>query len=380
MPHLQDRTMTRLFIFSFNAFSHSDGENYVFVKFMDMGIEGEFHINSKDLESLLQKKSGDGNQGRFTLSKDNIERIKRYISANFQIAPSGGNRYNIHFLQAKMLGAEGSFLVIPFRAPADSKIPRVLDIRNTMFHSLNPTHRGLLLVQYDELTDTDFGPERTSLVFGPHNSQQTLDLDNVPGLISKSGMIYQGMLHIWAGIDHILFLLALILPIVLVRKNQKFVPAESFYSAFKTLLAIVTVFTVAHSVTLLLAALELIKVDSKLVESVIALSIILAALNNIYRLVTRGALWIILFLGLFHGLGFASVMANLPFRMQDLLGMVIGFNIGVELGQIVIVTLIFPLLYLMRDKAFYQPVLLKGGSWALVAIATYWMVQRIIGT
>ena len=348
--------MMRLFtflitlLFSCNAFSHSDGEDYIFIKVMNTEIKGEFQINSKDLENLLQQEPGDGNEARFMLFKENIDKIKQYISDNFKIAPSGGSEYGIQFLEPKMLGKEGSFLVMPFRAPVDSNVSRVLDIQHTMFHSSDPTHRGLLLVQYDEHTDTNFGRERTSLVFGPHNPQQTLDLNNVPGLISKSGMIYQGMLHIWAGIDHILFLLALILPTVLMRKDQLLLPVESFSNSFKKLLGIVTVFTIAHSITLLLASLDIISVNSKMVESVIALSIVLAALNNIYSFVTRGALWIVLFLGLFHGMGFASVMANLPFRMQDLLQMVIRFNIGVELGQIVIVAFIFPLLYLLRDK------------------------------
>ena len=377
--------MIRLFafliplLFSFSAFSHADGEDYVFFKFLTTEIKGEFQINSKDLENLLQQQPGDDDPSRLTLFKGNIDRIQQYITDNFKIAPSGGSEYSIQFLEPKMLGKEGGFLVIPFRVPVGSSVPRVLDIQHTMFHSTNPRHRGLLLVQYDAYTDTNFGPERTSLVFGPHNPQQTLDLDNVPGLISQSGMIYQGMLHIWAGIDHILFLLALILPTVLMREKERLVPVETFSSSFKKLLVIITVFTIAHSVTLLLASLDLVTVSSRMVEPVIALSIALAALNNIYNFVTRGALWIVLFLGLFHGLGFASVMANLPFRMEDLLQMVIRFNIGVELGQIVIVAVIFPLLYMMRDKALYQPAILRGGSWVLVAVSLYWMFERITG-
>ena len=366
-------------VLSCGAHAHSDGEDYVFIKFLETEIEGEFQFNSSDLEKLLGQSAEDEDQSRLALFIENIDKIEKYISDNFQISPLGGSNYKIQFLEPKMLGTEGSFFVLPFKAPTGNSPPRKLDIRHSMFHPSNPTHRGLLLVQFDQHSNTNFGKERTSLVFGPRNSEQILDLDNVPGLISSSGMIYQGMLHIWVGIDHILFLLALILPTVLLGRSRQFAPVESFYDSFKNLLGIITVFTVSHSITLFLASLEIITFNSTLVESIIALSIILAALNNIFSIVNRGTLWIVLALGLFHGMGFASVMANLPFRMQDLLGMVIRFNIGVELGQLVIVAVVFPFLYLMRKKAFYRPIIVKCGSWILVAIATYWMIERITG-
>lgn len=135
----------------------------------------------------------------------------------------------------------------------------------------------------------------------------------------------------------------------------------------------------AHSVTLLLAALDIVQLGSRFVESMIALSIVLVALNNITKTVREGSLFVILFLGLFHGLGFATVMGHLPFRINDLLKMVIRFNIGVELGQIVIVSLLFPLLFLIRRSSLYVPVVLHGGSAVLIAIAGYWFVQRALG-
>ena len=182
------------------------------------------------------------------------------------------------------------------------------------------------------------------MVFGPTNSEQTLDLTSVPGLISPMGMIKQGVLHIWIGIDHILFLIALILPTVLYREDGSWKPVQSFRRAFFNLLKIITVFTFAHSVTLLLAAMGLLSVPSRFVESMIALSIVLVAGNNVTGKVRDGSLWVILFLGLFHGLGFASVMGHLPFRMGDLLKSVVCFNVGVELGQVVIVIIVFPIL------------------------------------
>jgi hypothetical protein len=189
-------------------------------------------------------------------------------------------------------------------------------------------------------------------------------------------MIPQGVLHIWIGIDHILFLVALMLTTVVVWRDGDWQPVDRFGQAMWRLLKIVTVFTLAHSITLLLAALDIISLPSRLVESVIALSIVLVALNNIFPRVREGGLWIILVLGLFHGLGFASVMGHLPFRMVDLLGVVIGFNAGVEIGQIAIVAVLFPILYLLRRSRLYEPVVLKGVSAVLIVVAGWWLLER----
>ena len=128
-----------------------------------------------------------------------------------------------------------------------------------------------------------------------------------------------------------------------------------------------------------LAALDFVVLPSRLVESVIALSIILVALNNIFGKVQEGSLWVILGLGLFHGLGFASVMGHLPFRMVDLVGVVLGFNLGVEIGQVAIVAVVFALLFWLRKSTIYQPFVLRGVSVVLILIAGWWFVERAFG-
>ena len=123
------------------------------------------------------------------------------------------------------------------------------------------------------------------------------------------------------------------LPTVLVMSGDSWGPVAGFPRALWNLLKIVTIFTIAHSLTLLLAALGILDVPSRLVESVIALSIILVALNNITgKSARQGRCWRSSGSGLFHGLGFATVMGHLPFRTVYLLRSVLGFNIGVELG------------------------------------------------
>ena len=273
---------------------------------------------------------------------------------------------------------QGTFAVYRFRIES-GPLPDLLRIRHSMFYEADKLHRGLVMVEYNAKTNTEYPGEYTALIFTPTNGEQDLNLTDVPSIMTPRDMVAQGVRHIWIGIDHILFLLALMLPTVLVLKKDEWAPVEQFPSALWNLLKIITVFTVAHSVTLLLAALDFISVPARLVESIIALSIILVGLNNIFGKVREGTLLIILGLGMFHGLGFASVMGHLPFRMVDLLRVVIGFNIGVELGQVAIVVVLFPALFFFRRSRFYQPVVLKGVSAVLILISTGWFVQRAFG-
>ena len=123
--------------------------------------------------------------------------------------------------------------------------------------------------------------------------------------------IHQGAHHIWIGYDHILFLVTLLLPAVLNRMKNKWLPVDDLAGAFWGIAKVVTAFTLAHSVTLSVAAFGIVELPSRLTESAIAASVMVAAINNIYPVITR-RLWVVAFVfGLIHGFGFASVLTEL---------------------------------------------------------------------
>ena len=139
----------------------------------------------------------------------------------------------------------------------------------------------------------------------------------------------------------------------------------------------VTAFTLAHSITLSLAALGVISLPSRLVESVIAASVVLAALNNL-RGTIEGKRWIMAFgFGLIHGFGFASVLADLGLPQNALVLALVGFNVGVELGQLAIVAAFLPVAFLLRRTWFYRVGVLTGGSILVAVVASWWLVQRL---
>ena len=118
------------------------------------------------------------------------------------------------------------------------------------------------------------------------------------------------------------------------------------------MLWVVTAFTLAHSITLTLAALRLVELPSRLVESAIAASVVLAAVNNLVPVVERRR-WMVAFaFGLIHGFGFASVLAELGLPQETLVLSLLGFNLGVELGQLAIVAVFLPTAYALRNTRF----------------------------
>ncbi|MEL6109850.1 MAG: HupE/UreJ family protein [Planctomycetota bacterium] len=375
-----------LFIFggSTSVLAHSVGESYVWLNVEDDRFSGRVEINLDDIREKLgidvpKAASGDSDERQSVLAA-NEARILEYIDEHFHIL-DGDQRVAVEYTPwpiRDLTAEEGNYARYGYTTAAGT-VPDRITIRNSLFCEGDPLHRSLVCIEKNDKSGQEFEGEFVAMVFGSHNPVQELDLTNIESLLRPRDFVWQGVLHIWIGTDHILFIVALLLPAVLVRKDGEWQPVPNFRQAFFSILKIVTVFTIAHSITLSMAALGLIDLESRLVESVIALSIILVAANTI-RPRFNDKTWLIIFgFGLFHGMGFASVMSDLPFRMVHLVKVLIGFNVGVELGQLAIVAVVFPIIYLLRTLRFYQPAVLVGGSSVIGLIACIWFIERACG-
>ncbi|MEM8933932.1 MAG: HupE/UreJ family protein, partial [Acidobacteriota bacterium] len=370
--------------------AHATGENYVWLNVETDRIEGRFEIRLDDLRQRFGLTIPDVEADARAAIAANADVVQDYLRQHFEIriadAPLAYDFTGTGVVDAPGLGW---FAQYHYRT-VDATIPDQIDVRNSvLLDGDDRFHRSLLCIEHDRRTGREYGEEFTALVFAAHTSEQTLDLADVDGLLRVRDFIWQGVLHIWIGIDHVLFLLALLLTAVVTlrrRDDEDASPTlaswhgvDDFRSALWNVVKIVTIFTVAHSITLGLAALGILNLPSRLVESIIALSIVLVALDNL-RPRFHGAHWLLLFLfGLFHGMGFASVMGELPFRMMHLVQVILAFNVGVELGQVAIVAVAFPILYALRNWRHYNTVILGGGSVAIGLLALWWFVERAFG-
>jgi len=257
---------------------------------------------------------------------------------------------------------DGKYVWLAFTAHCQTA-PESLSIRYHLMEGVDPSHRGLL-------TLTMGNKVRTGVLGGRH-----------PAAVEASPFLEYlgvGVEHIWGGIDHLLFLISLLLPAVLTRRDGRWEPVGSARAALLDILRVVTAFTVAHSITLTLAASNIVHLPSRLTESIIAASIIVAALNNVFPLVTEARARIAFAFGLLHGFGFASVLADMGLPGDARLLALFSFNLGIEVGQLAVVLGVMPIVYSLRNGSLYRNRLMPLGSAGIAALALVWVVQRAL--
>ena len=247
-----------------------------------------------------------------------------------------------------------------------------LALRYGLIFAQDSLHRGLLKV--------DFGDEPTSALLSPERPEAQISRADSSPLKVFGRYIVEGVWHIWIGIDHIVFLLSLLVLAPLQSSRQRVVHWQAVKQARPVVLdvlAVVTAFTVAHSITLGLTITGWLTPPADWVEPAIAISVVLAALNNLlgFNALKR---WRLAFVfGLVHGFGFASVLIDLGLPTRALLAALGGFNIGVELGQLAIVGAFLPVAWVLRQSRFYRWVVVAGGSAAIVVLGVFWTLERM---
>ena len=272
---------------------------------------------------------------------------------------------------------DGAYAVIQFNVNCKKEINN-LNLNYTLFSDVDPSHRGLLKLDYSTVEKTGLNSKNyiKTAIFWPDNPTQSFTLSTPKRFSEFKEYMLEGIWHIWIGFDHILFLISLLLPAVLVYSAKTWQPAQQFKTTFIDVLKVVTAFTIAHSITLTLATLQVIELPSRWVEAAIAASVILAALNNLFPYLLKRR-WLAAFVfGLIHGFGFAAVLADLGLQQGALMVALVGFNVGVEIGQIAILSLFVPAAYVLRKSKFYKLVIFNGGSILIIIIAAAWFIER----
>jgi hypothetical protein len=264
---------------------------------------------------------------------------------------------------------DGSYVWLPFTAHCPAVVQR-LGIRYSMMDDIDPSHRGLLTLTAGQVTQSG--------VLGGASARAAFSVYSPSVWRTFVEYLQAGIWHIWSGIDHLLFLLSLLLPAVLIRRHRHWQPVTAVRPALFSILKVVTAFTLAHSITLTLAALNVVRLPSRLTESVIAASIIVAAVNNIFPVVTDSRARIAFAFGLLHGFGFASVLADMGLPSGARLLSLVAFNLGIETGQLAVVLAVMPIAYAVRASLVYRRAVLPWGSAAIAAVALVWLVQRAL--
>jgi hydrogenase/urease accessory protein HupE len=334
------------------ASAHPVPFSYLDLEVQDTAVEGRIRVHLVDLAPVL------GLTDPQDLLDPRVraahrEAIERYLASRIALEGDGFRR--AEWSEAQVVD-ENEALQLEFRIPG--RPPGALSIDTALFPA-DPIHQTFVNV-YEN------GELRQQFIFAAASEPQTFYRGTTAGALAVMGtFIPAGVEHIMIGADHILFLIGLLL----------------LGGGWRKLVAIVTAFTVGHSITLSLAALDIVTPPAWLIEPAIALSIVVVGVDNLLQRKEKGRdlrAFVALFFGLVHGFGFANVLREFGLPQEALGWSLFSFNVGVELGQLAIVLVVASALALVRrrwpktDKG-----IVIGGSTVVIAAGAYWFGQRV---
>lgn len=365
-PSLRTVATWLLLAFALPAGAHKASDSYLTLSLQGQNVTGQWDVALRDIDFAMGlDANGDG-----AITWGEVQARQRDLDAwalGRLTLQRGGNcslAVTEHLVDEH---TDGSYAVLRLTGTCPAG-QGDLAINYRLLFDLDALHRGLLRLELDGISH--------SAVLSPDTGVLSVKAGETSRRSQFLQYLAEGVWHIWIGFDHILFLLSLLLPAVLVFSARRWQGALTFGRALSEVLWVVTAFTLAHSVTLTLAALDIVQLPSRLVESAIAASVVLAAANNLYPVVQRRR-WLVAFgFGLIHGFGFASVLTELGLPQGALVLSLLGFNLGVETGQLAIVAVFLPMAYVLRNTLLYRKLVFLGGSWLTLLLALVWLIER----
>lgn len=244
-----------------------------------------------------------------------------------------------------------------------------LGVDYELLFDVDAQHRGLLNLEFRGTHGGMFEPERRTLRFNAAGAS---------GVNVFNQYFRAGVAHVWTGWDHMLFLAALFLPAVLRRHGREWLPAASMKKALTDTAVMVTAFTLAHALTLSLAATGAFSPPTRWVESAVAASVLFAGLNNLVPMVYRGLFWLAAAFGLVHGAAIAGALIELGLPAGDRVWALLAFNLGVEAAQLAVLVAVIPPSFICRRTWAYRWGVLMPGSLFTAATGALWLIQRAL--
>jgi len=329
----------------------------------------------RDLDALLDL-DADGD-GRLRWAEVAARRadIEAVLEDGVRISVLDGAACSLHPGPLRFAPLEsGGHAVLQARVSCPQS-PEPLRLEYRFLERYDASHR-VLLTTPERVSPTPLSPAQSLILHSGQSANGVMVGRSSPpsGFTSLLGA---GFAHILRGPDHLLFLVALLLPSVLVRRADRWVARPSLRRALAEVAWIVTAFTLAHSISLAMATFHLVTVPARVIEPLIAITVLAAALNNLKPIVTTRLAACAFAFGLIHGFGFAEVLAPLDLPMGALAQALAGFNLGVEAGQLVVVAPVFAVLATARRWPGYPRWALAAGSGALSLVACVWIVERV---
>jgi HupE / UreJ protein len=372
--------------------AHPMPSTMVLLKIHEKHISGEIQLPLGELQSAI----GMGvNDNSVRLVERLGDSLRIYLLKHIRPRTFDGKLWKVEMGEMKVnetkseLSGEYKELVVEFTMSP----PQSYDLRNFYFdydvilHQV-ASHKALIAIKQDwqqgiihedgmpsDSTMQQVGVIEWDIV---NNKLNPFQISLQQGSVWKGfkSMVSLGIKHIAEGTDHLLFLLVLLLPIPLLVNQKKWGSIRSVRQSLIHILKVVTAFTIGHSITLLFGALGWIFLPSKPIEVLIGVSILVSAIHAIKPLFPAKETYIALGFGLIHGLAFAYTLQDLNLSTSKMALSILGFNIGIELMQLVVIIAVIPWLILLSRTSFYSKFRVIGAILATIA-AVAWIIERL---
>jgi hypothetical protein len=345
------------------AQAHKASDSYLQLDAGDKSLAVRWDIALRDLDIPLVIDSNDDGQVTWAEVKAAWPRIESYAMSRLTIA---GCPLKLASTALERRN-DGAYAVMFLTS--DCVLSASPQITYTLLREVDPTHRGIAKVNRP-------GQALQLMMLSPSDGATGASMTARPAGGEAGNFIREGMLHILTGYDHVLFLLCLLLPSVMRRTPEGWRPVSTLKQAILPVIGIVSAFTVAHSITLGLAATKVVSLPPAFIEPAIAVTIILAALDNVWPIFPVRRVIVTFCFGLIHGFGFAGVLSELNLPTAAFAWALLQFNVGLEIGQLMIVVSVTALLFLLRDWKRYRPMVIRGGSYAAIVVGLLWLIER----
>ena len=352
-----------LLVFGADAQAHKASDSYLQIDVSDSAVAVRWDIALRDLDVALGLDTNDDGQLTWGEVKAAWPRIQAYALPRLEIAGCP-LRVTSTALERRNDGAYAVMFLSSGCTLAQAPV-----ITYSLLREVDPTHRGIAKV-------TRTGQPMTLTVLMPAGAAASTATASTAPAVAHAGFVKEGVLHILTGYDHVLFLLCLLLPSVMRRTPEGWRSVDKLSQAVWPVVGIVSAFTIAHSITLALAATKVVSLSPAFIEPAIAVTIILAALDNVWPIFPVRRVVVTFFFGLIHGFGFAGVLAELNLPTSAFAWALLQFNVGLELGQLLIVVSVTALLFLLRHWRQYRPFVIRGGSFAAILVGVLWLIER----
>jgi len=348
-----------LLVFAAGAQAHKASDSYLQIDVSDRTLALRWDIALRDLDVALDLDANDDGSLTWAEVKAAWPRIQSYALPRLAIAGCP-----LHVDSTALERRSDGAYAVMFMS-ASCVLAQTPVIAYSLLREVDPTHRGIAKV-------TRPGQPMTLTMLTPSDVAVTTPAPTH----EAAGFVREGVLHILTGYDHVLFLLCLLLPSVMRRTPGGWRSVDKLSQAVWPVVGIVSAFTIAHSITLALAATKLVVLSPAFIEPAIAVTIILAALDNIWPIFPVRRVVVTFCFGLIHGFGFAGVLAELNLPTAAFAWALLQFNVGLELGQLAVVVSVTALLFLLRRRPQYRGLVIRGGSLAAMLVGVLWLIER----